>query len=156
MHIAAPGRNSDSPVLGFIIVNPVISDGIRSGVNWIRLQEPLTLSERAVTSLVFPTPGTSSISTWPPESSAAVSFRITSRLPMIERSMLSVRSFIFSFIGIFPFLLFFIVEIFYYVTARHDTDEFAAVVGDGDEVLLHYQVQQLVHIRVHGNGFVAL
>ena len=63
-----PGRNSNSPLCWLKIETPVTSLGSRSGVNWMRLKlQPI---ERAMdfASIVLPTPGTSSISTWPPHS----------------------------------------------------------------------------------------
>ena len=52
-----PGRNSKSPSRWFQIEEPVTSEGIRSGVNWIRLK-PVCVTcanERAVS--VFARPG---------------------------------------------------------------------------------------------------
>ena len=40
-----------------------MSDGVMSGVNWMRLKEQSSERARALASVVLPTPGTSSIST---------------------------------------------------------------------------------------------
>ena len=45
---------------------PTTSAGIRSGVNWIRALAPEIARASARTSSVLPSPGTPSISTWPP------------------------------------------------------------------------------------------
>src|SRR3954452_8116645 len=56
-----PGWNSNSLARWSKTFTPVMSDGSRSGVNWIR--ENVESSERAsaLTSIVFPTPGKSSM-----------------------------------------------------------------------------------------------
>src|SRR3954464_12230067 len=56
-----PGRNSNSFVFWLKTFTPVTSEGRRSGVNWIRENEQSTERERAFASIVFPTPGKSSM-----------------------------------------------------------------------------------------------
>src|SRR5699024_3254369 len=60
-----PGRNSKSSVFGLYIETPVISDGNRSGVNCILLNSQSSDLANDRTSIVLPTPGTSSINTCP-------------------------------------------------------------------------------------------
>ena len=45
---------------------PVMSDGIRSGVNWMRLKSRSRMSARVLMSSVFASPGTPVIRQWPP------------------------------------------------------------------------------------------
>src|SRR5438874_4766356 len=54
------------------MVWPTTSDGIRSGVNWRRLNSRLRLAATVLTSRVLATPGTPSRSTWPPTRRAAM------------------------------------------------------------------------------------
>ena len=49
---------------------PVMSAGRRSGVNWIRRNPQPSVRAKALTSVVFATPGTPSSSTWPRASRA--------------------------------------------------------------------------------------
>ena len=49
---------------------PVTSLGIRSGVNWMRLNVAPSTCASVRTSSVLPRPGTPSTSTWPPASTA--------------------------------------------------------------------------------------
>jgi len=60
-----PARNSNSPLRWLKIADPVTSLGIRSGVNWIRLNSRSSTwaKERAIS--VLARPGKSSIRTWP-------------------------------------------------------------------------------------------
>ena len=44
---------------------PMMSAGIRSGVNWMRLNEQSMTSASVRTSIVLPSPGTPSSSAWP-------------------------------------------------------------------------------------------
>ena len=83
--IIRPCLYSSSPVLKLTMEKPVISEGVMSGVNCMRLNEQS--SERAIadTSVVLPTPGTSSISTWPRQSSAMKSSSTASCLPTTTR-----------------------------------------------------------------------
>ena len=62
---------------------PVTSLGIRSGVNWIlwKLRSHTWLIVR--TSMVFPSPGIPSKSTFPPARSASMTWRMTSFCPII-------------------------------------------------------------------------
>ena len=77
-----------SPCAGSKTDEPVTSDGIRSGVNWMRAKRQRRsrwrTSGRAAS---WPRPGTSSSSTWPSASSAErARARATSRLPTTARS----------------------------------------------------------------------
>src|SRR5215213_9372350 len=56
-----PGRNSNSFVRWSKTFTPVTSEGSRSGVNWIRENEQSTERASAFASIVFPTPGKSSM-----------------------------------------------------------------------------------------------
>ena len=86
----APGRYCMSPErLG--MVKPVISDGVISGVNWMRLNEQESERASALASVVLPTPGTSSMSTWPSHSSAVSINSTTSSLPTTARAMFCLR-----------------------------------------------------------------
>src|SRR4051794_4680061 len=58
---------------------PRISDGIRSGVNWMRLASSPSVIPRVSTSLVLARPGTPISSAWPPD-------RIVTRVFSITRS----------------------------------------------------------------------
>ena len=58
-----PGRYSSSPVLKLAMEKPVMSLGVMSGVNWMRLKEQSSDFASADASVVLPTPGTSSMST---------------------------------------------------------------------------------------------
>src|SRR6059058_2224317 len=70
-----PGRNSNSFAFWLKTFTPVTSDGSRSGVNWIRENEQSTERARAFASIVFPTPGKSSMIRCP----SATRQRTTSR-----------------------------------------------------------------------------
>ncbi len=65
-----PSRNDSSPRAPSITIDPVMSPGIRSGVNWTRLVRTESAAARLRTSRVLATPGTPSISTCPPQSRA--------------------------------------------------------------------------------------
>src|SRR6188508_2562536 len=56
-----PGRNSNSFVLWLKTFTPVTSEGSRSGVNWRREKEQSIERASAFASIVFPTPGKSSM-----------------------------------------------------------------------------------------------
>src|SRR4051812_32011990 len=71
------------------MLEPMTSEGSRSGVNWIRRNEQSILAARARASRVLPTPGTSSISTCPSASRATTASLITSALPRTTRPTLS-------------------------------------------------------------------
>lgn len=66
---------------------PVMSDGNRSGVNWMRensadMEEDITLA-----SVVLPTPGMSVSKTWPPAKSEIKHKSTTRSLPTTTRRM---------------------------------------------------------------------
>ena len=88
--ITGPCRNSNSEVCWLKMVTPVTSLGSRSGVNWMRLK--VRPSERAIdfASVVFPTPGTSSIKTWPDESRAMTTSSIAPCFPTITVDTLAI------------------------------------------------------------------
>ena len=65
-----PSRKLSSPCRLSITIEPVMSPGIRSGVNCTRRVSTDSAPARVRTSSVLATPGTPSISTWPPHSSA--------------------------------------------------------------------------------------
>ena len=52
-----------------------MSDGIMSDVNWMRLKSAFRVMARALASVVLPTPGTSSNSTWPFAKTAVLDFQ---------------------------------------------------------------------------------
>jgi hypothetical protein len=56
-----PGRNSNSFDRWSKTLTPVTSEGSRSGVNWIRENEQSIDRASALASIVFPTPGKSSM-----------------------------------------------------------------------------------------------
>src|SRR6476659_2464606 len=60
-----PCRNSNSFVRWSKTLTPVMSVGSRSGVNWIRENVQSTERASAFASIVFPTPGKSSMIRWP-------------------------------------------------------------------------------------------
>src|SRR5439155_7581546 len=80
---------------------PRISDGKRSLVNWIRLNEQSRERARLWARVVFPTPGTSSIKRWPRASMQTTANSIACDLPLMTRSILSRLAWIFgvSYIG---------------------------------------------------------
>ena len=82
-----PGLNSKSPVFGSSIETPSTSEGSRSLVNWMRWKLPPIERASARASVVFPTPGTSSISRWPRAQSAITACRITPGFPRSTRAM---------------------------------------------------------------------
>jgi hypothetical protein len=95
----APGLNSKSRRCWSKTLTPVMSDGSRSGVNWMRRTEQSIDRASALESIVLPTPGTSSISRCPSASSTVSAIRTTSGLPSITfstdrrtRSAVAVRS----------------------------------------------------------------
>ena len=63
-------------------VCPVTSEGMRSGVNWMRVARPPNVRASACTSSVLPNPGTPSISTCPAASSAASTCSTTTSWPI--------------------------------------------------------------------------
>src|SRR5579885_153941 len=64
---------------------PVISEGSRSGVNWMRWNEQPSDFASDFASVVLPMPGTSSNSTCPSQSKATISRSITASLPTMTR-----------------------------------------------------------------------
>ncbi len=88
----APGWNANSWVFWLKTVTPVMSEGSRSGVNWMRWLDAAIEPAIARASDVLPTPGTSSISRWPSANSATSARRTTSRLPCSARPTLSATA----------------------------------------------------------------
>src|SRR5580765_6755491 len=70
-----------------------MSLGIRSGVNWIRAKSIAHTCAKERASSVLPSPGRSSISTWPSASRANNTNSTASRLPMIavEQAIIGKR-----------------------------------------------------------------
>ena len=66
LHITAPGLYTNLFVALSYIVNPVMSPGNTSGVNCILLFSSPIAFANARAMVVFPTPGTSSMSIFPP------------------------------------------------------------------------------------------
>ena len=66
---------------------PVMSAGIRSTVNWMRLKRSASASASERTISVLPVPGTPSMSTWPPAKSPARMASITSSWPTTTRAI---------------------------------------------------------------------
>ena len=64
-----------------------MSEGVVSGVHWILAKESDRESDRAFASEVFPTPGTSSRSRWPPARRVMITLSMTSPFPTIRSSM---------------------------------------------------------------------
>ena len=87
LFITGPGTTSKSPVFVLYMDRPVISDGIVSGVHWILAKESASESESDFARVVFPTPGTSSISTCPPHKRAVISLSTVSLFPTIRFSI---------------------------------------------------------------------
>ena len=84
-----PGRNSNSWFFMFSTEVPVMSEGIRSGVNCTREnRNPSKLASIRI-SVVFPTPGTSSMRTWESVRMPTRTRRSASRTP---NSRPSIRS----------------------------------------------------------------
>ena len=65
-----PGRKRNSCVFMSKIGAPVMSEGIKSAVNWMRPKLHPSTRPKARTNSVLPSPGTLSISTWPLENKA--------------------------------------------------------------------------------------
>ena len=83
-----PGRNSKPLVCWLNTLTPVMSLGSRSGVHCSRLKLMPMLAAVARASIVLPVPGTSSMSTCPWHSMAAISSSICGRLPTMTVSTL--------------------------------------------------------------------
>ena len=79
-----------------IMLVPVTSLGIRSGVNWIRLKDSASTLLIVRTSIVFPSPGMPSSSTFPPASIASITCRMTSFCPMMPLPISCSHCMIFS------------------------------------------------------------
>ena len=59
------------------------SEGSRSEVNWMRWKVQSRARASACASVVLPTPGTSSMSRWPPARSVTTARRTASGLPLM-------------------------------------------------------------------------
>jgi len=82
-----PGLNSNSRCSWLNALTPVMSLGSRSGVNWIRCTAHWVDRPSALASMVFPTPGTSSISTCPSASRTVRASRTASGFPSMTDSI---------------------------------------------------------------------
>src|SRR5215831_6711974 len=82
-----PGTNSNVRSFWLKTLEPVMSDGSRSGVHWMRRNVPPTEVARARASIVFPVPGRSCSKMWPPATSPARVRRTTLSLPTMTRWM---------------------------------------------------------------------
>src|SRR5262249_23577549 len=74
---------------------PVMSDGMRSGVNWMRWNERFSVSASVEMRSVFARPGTPTKRQWPRANSAVRSWSMTARCPMMRFSIsrtISVRA----------------------------------------------------------------
>src|SRR6266851_1715899 len=85
-----PGRNSNSLIFWLKARTPVMSEGSRSGVNWMRRNDASSERASALASIVLPTPGTSSISRWPWQRSVIRQRRTSSSLSRIARPTFSI------------------------------------------------------------------
>ena len=83
----APGRNSKRRASWLKMLTPVTSLGSRSGVNWMRRTVASIERASVLASIVLPTPGTSSMSRWPPAKSTVTVVRTTSGLPSMTLVM---------------------------------------------------------------------
>src|SRR5438132_4332748 len=85
--LAKIGPATNSKVRSFWLktLEPVMSDGKRSGVHWIRRNVPPTDVASARASIVLPVPGKSCSSTWPPATRPAAASRTTRSLPTMTR-----------------------------------------------------------------------
>lgn len=81
-----PGTNVKRPAAASQTPLPVISPAVRSGVAWIRRKLPSTQRASARASRVFPVPGTSSTSRWPPATSTVTAVATASGTPRTARS----------------------------------------------------------------------
>ena len=84
-----PGTNSKVRSFWLKMLDPVMSEGKRSGVHWMRRKVPPTDVARARASMVLPVPGRSCRSTWPPAMKPAAAMRTTSCLPTITSCTLA-------------------------------------------------------------------
>src|SRR6266851_871858 len=86
-------RSRRTPCSSSRISVPVMSDGIRSGVNWIRLKSRWRMSASVLISSVFARPGTPVIRQCPPVNSAMSTCSTTASWPtMTLRSSVRMRS----------------------------------------------------------------
>ena len=69
-----------------------MSLGVMSGVNWMRLNEQSSDFASAEASVVLPTPGTSSMSTWPRQSTAIIISSTAFSLPTMTFPTLFCKS----------------------------------------------------------------
>src|SRR5262245_57052131 len=81
-----PGRNSKSPSFWLKARTPVMSEGSRSGVNWMRRNVQSRDRATAFASIVLPTPGTSSMRRCPPQSRVMRHSRTSSSLWTMARA----------------------------------------------------------------------
>ena len=81
LHITLPGWYTSRPVSFWNTVKPTMSEGNTSGVNCTRLSCSSSARAKASARVVLPTPGMSSISTWPPASMAIQMVRMVCGLP---------------------------------------------------------------------------
>src|SRR2546425_3498863 len=86
---SGPGLKMNSARSGCHTETPRMSEGSMSEVNWRRWNWPPMERARAAASVVLPTPGASSISTWPRARSPTTARRTTSGLPTMQRPMLA-------------------------------------------------------------------
>src|SRR5205807_8377659 len=84
-----PATNSKVRSFWLKTLEPVMSDGKRSGVHWMRRNVPPTDVASARASIVLPVPGRSCSSTWPPATIPAAASRTTRSLPTMTRWMFS-------------------------------------------------------------------
>src|SRR5262245_27831778 len=84
-----PGRNSNSFVRWSKTLTPVMSVGSRSGVNWIREKLQSTERASAFTSIVFPTPGKSSMIRCPSQTRQRATSRSVSSSAWTTRATFS-------------------------------------------------------------------
>src|SRR3989440_6666948 len=88
-----PATNSKVRSFWLNTLEPVMSEGSRSGVHWMRRNVPPTEVANARASIVLPVPGRSWRRTWPPATMPAIASRTTRSLPTITRWMFfSIRS----------------------------------------------------------------
>src|SRR5215211_1484851 len=87
-----PGRNENSFVCRLKTFTPVMSDGRRSGVAWMRANSQSTERASDFASIVFPTPGKSSRITWPSHSMASTQRSISVSGAWITRRTFAITA----------------------------------------------------------------
>ena len=87
-----PWLKKNSLVFESNTLEPTISPGSRSGVNWMRQNLALMLLASALPTKVLPTPGTSSNKTCSPDNSAATHSRMTRGFPSTTFAMFASSS----------------------------------------------------------------